>query len=88
MQLKDSKLFHQQCYIDGCWSDAGNRATIDVINPATRQKLGTVPNMGAAETRRAIEAARAAFPAWAQKTAKERAVILKRWHAKAAVRKR
>jgi succinate-semialdehyde dehydrogenase/glutarate-semialdehyde dehydrogenase len=80
MQLKDSKLFHQQCYIDGCWSDAGNRATIDVINPATRQKLGTVPNMGAAETRRAIEAARAAFPAWAQKTAKERAVILKRWH--------
>jgi succinate-semialdehyde dehydrogenase / glutarate-semialdehyde dehydrogenase len=80
MQLKDSKLFHQQCYIDGSWSDAGNRATIDVINPATRQKLGTVPNMGAAETRRAIEAARAAFPAWAQKTAKERAVILKRWH--------
>jgi len=80
MQLKDSKLFHQQCYIDGCWSDAGNRATTDVINPATRQKLGTVPNMGAAETRRAIEAARAAFPAWAQKTAKERAVILKRWH--------
>ena len=59
MQLKDSKLFHQQCYIDGSWSDAGNRATIDVINPATRQKLGTVPNMGAAETRRAIEAARA-----------------------------
>src|SRR5262245_58820919 len=80
MQLKDSKLFQQRCYIDGSWCDATNRSTIDVLNPATQQKLGTVPNMGAPETRRAIEAARAAFPAWAQKTAKERAVILKRWH--------
>ncbi|HKE45941.1 MAG TPA: NADP-dependent succinate-semialdehyde dehydrogenase [Steroidobacteraceae bacterium] len=80
MQLKDSKLFHQQGYIDGSWSDAGSRATVDVMNPATQQKLGTVPNMGATETRRAIEAAHAAFPAWAAKTAKERSVILKRWH--------
>ncbi len=80
MQLKDSKLFHQQCYIDGTWADAASRATIDVTNPATQRKLGTVPNMGGAETRRAIEAAHAAFPAWAQRTAKERAVILKRWH--------
>jgi succinate-semialdehyde dehydrogenase / glutarate-semialdehyde dehydrogenase len=80
MQLKDSRLFHQQCYIDGAWADADNRAAIDVINPATQHKLGTVPNMGTAETRRAIEAARAAFPAWASKTAKERAVILRRWH--------
>ena len=80
MQLKDSKLFHQQAYIDGRWSDATTRATVDVINPATQQKIGTVPNMGAAETRRAIQAAHAAFPAWAAKTAKERAVILKRWH--------
>ena len=80
MQLKDSKLFRQQCYIDATWTDAGSRATVDVINPATEQKLGTVPNMGAAETRRAIEAAHTAFPAWARKTAKERAVILRRWH--------
>jgi succinate-semialdehyde dehydrogenase / glutarate-semialdehyde dehydrogenase len=80
MQLKDSKLFRQQCYIDATWTDAGSRATVDVINPATQQKLGTVPNMGAAETRRAIEAAHTAFPAWARKTAKERAVILRRWH--------
>ena len=80
MQLKDSKLFRQQCYIDATWMDAGSRATVDVINPATEQKLGTVPNMGAAETRRAIEAAHTAFPAWARKTAKERAVILRRWH--------
>ena len=80
MQLKDSKLFRQQCYIDATWTDAGSRATVDVINPATEQKLGTVPNMGAAEARRAIEAAHTAFPAWARKTAKERAVILRRWH--------
>jgi len=80
MQLRDHQLFHQQCYIDGAWLDAGSRATVDVMNPATQQKLGTVPNMGAAETRRAIEAAHTAFPAWARKTAKERATILRRWH--------
>ena len=80
MQLKDSKLFRQQCYIDGTWSEAANRATIDVANPATQTRLGTVPDMGAAETRRAIEAAQAAFPAWARRTAKERALILRRWH--------
>src|SRR5882672_3200593 len=80
MQLRYHQLFHQQCYIDGAWLDAGSRATVDVMNPATQQKLGTVPNMGAAETRRAIEAAHTAFPAWARKTAKERATILRRWH--------
>ena len=80
MQLKDSKLFRQQCYIDGTWMDAASRASIDVLNPATQGKLGTVPDMGAAETRRAIEAAQAAFPGWARRTAKERALILRRWH--------
>jgi succinate-semialdehyde dehydrogenase/glutarate-semialdehyde dehydrogenase len=50
------------------------------VNPATGEKLGTVPDMGAAETRRAIEAAAAAFPAWAAKTAKDRAAILRRWY--------
>jgi succinate-semialdehyde dehydrogenase/glutarate-semialdehyde dehydrogenase len=80
MQLKDSKLLRQQCYIDGEWRDAAGGATVDVINPATQKKLGTVPRMGAAETRAAIEAAHAAMPAWARKTAKERAVILRRWH--------
>jgi succinate-semialdehyde dehydrogenase/glutarate-semialdehyde dehydrogenase len=80
MQLKDSKLLRQQCYIDGEWRDDAGGATVDVINPATQKKLGTVPRMGAAETRAAIEAAHAAMPAWARKTAKERAVILRRWH--------
>ena len=57
-----------------------NGATRDVFNPATGKKLGTVPNMGAAETRRAIEAAAEALPAWAKKTAQERALILRRWY--------
>lgn len=80
MQLKDGKLLRQQCYIDGQWRDAEGGATLDVINPATQKKLGTVPRMGTAETRSAIAAAQAAFPAWARKTAKERAAILRRWH--------
>jgi len=79
MQLKDSKLFRQQCFIDGQWVDADSGETIDVTNPATGEKLGTVPKAGAAETRRAIEAANAAWPAWRAKTAKERSIILRKW---------
>lgn len=78
MQLKDPKLLRQQCFVDGEWVGAANGKTIEVLNPATREKLGTVPACGAHETRRAIEAAHAAFPAWAAKTAKERAQILRR----------
>jgi succinate-semialdehyde dehydrogenase / glutarate-semialdehyde dehydrogenase len=80
MKLTDSNLLRMQAYIGGKWENANGGATHDVVNPATREKIGTVPDMGAAETRRAIEAARAAFPAWAAKTAKERAVILRRWY--------
>lgn len=74
-----SPLLREQCYIDGAWIDADSGATIDVTNPATGELLGTVPECGAAETRRAIEAAEAAWPAWRAKTAKERSVILRRW---------
>jgi len=79
LQLKDPTLLRQQSYIDGQWVDADSRGTIDVHNPATGVKIGTVPKMGAAETQRAIDAASAAFPAWSKKSAKERAVILRRW---------
>ena len=79
LNLKDPSLFRQQCYIDGKWVDADNGKTLAVNNPATGEILGTVPNMGAAETRRAIEAANAAMPAWRAKTARERSVILRRW---------
>ena len=78
MQLKDSTLFRQECYIDGAWVGADGGETIDVNNPATGDILGVVPKLGAAETRRAIEAASAAYPAWRAKTAKERAHILRR----------
>jgi len=78
-QLKDAKLFHQQCYVDGQWSDADGKQTIPVTNPATGAAIGNVPRMGAAETRRAIEAADKALPAWRGKLAKERAAILRRW---------
>jgi succinate-semialdehyde dehydrogenase/glutarate-semialdehyde dehydrogenase len=80
LELKDPSLLRQQSYIDGRWVDADNRATLDVKNPATREKIGTVPKMGVTEARRAIEAASAALPAWAKKTAKERATILRRWY--------
>ena len=79
MKLQDEKLFRQHCYIDGEWVDAISRATIRVTNPANGEVLGTVPKMGAEETRRAIEAADRALPAWRAKTAKERAQILRRW---------
>src|SRR5690625_6185769 len=79
--LKNPKLFRQQCYIDGAWLDAESGKTIEVTNPATGEVLGTVPNMGAAETRRAIEAANRALPACRAKTAKERSSLLRRWDA-------
>ena len=78
-QLKDMSLFRQQCYIDGQWVDADDKTTLAVNNPADGLQIGTVPKMGAAETRRAIEAANAAMPAWRAKTAKERSAILRKW---------
>jgi succinate-semialdehyde dehydrogenase/glutarate-semialdehyde dehydrogenase len=79
LTLKDPSLLRQQCYVDGAWIDADTGGKADVTNPATGEVIGTVPNLGAAETRRAIEAAAQAFPAWAARTAKERAAILRRW---------
>ena len=80
MKLKNAKLFRQQCFIDGAWCDADNKATVEVTNPADGAVIGTVPKMGAAETRRAIEAANAAWPEWRARTAKERATLLRRWY--------
>ena len=80
MQLKDPKLFREQAYIDGKWVAADRGGTVAIDNPADGKRLGTVPLMGAAETRRAIEAAERALPEWRGRTAKERASILRRWH--------
>ena len=78
LPLKDPKLFRTQCYIDGQWVD-GSR-DFPVVNPATGTVLGTVPKLGAEETRRAVEAAERAWPAWRAKTGKERAAILRKWY--------
>ncbi len=80
LTLKDPSLLRQQAYINGEWSDADAGGTLAVTNPATGEQLGTVPLMGAAETRRAIAAANAAWPAWRKKSAKERAAILRKWN--------
>ncbi len=79
MLLTDSSLLRQQCYVDGAWIDSDSGDTIEVTNPATGEVLATVPKLGAAETRRAIEAADAAWGPWRAKTAKERANILRTW---------
>jgi succinate-semialdehyde dehydrogenase / glutarate-semialdehyde dehydrogenase len=78
--LQDQDLFRQQAYIDGRWCDADRGATVKVNNPATGEILGTVPMMTANETRRAIEAAKKAFSDWRRKPAKERSILLRRWH--------
>lgn len=79
MKLNDSTLLRQQCYINGDWTDADTQETFEVINPADGKVLGTVPKLGVAETRRAIEAAQAAFPGWSALTGKERAKVLRKW---------
>ncbi len=80
MKLNDPSLFRQQAYVDGQWQDADSRETCPVTNPATGEIIGTVPKMGAAETRRAIEAANKAWPAWRAKTGKERSAALRKWN--------
>jgi succinate-semialdehyde dehydrogenase/glutarate-semialdehyde dehydrogenase len=79
MKLRDPDLLRTRAFIGGKWMDAAGGATLAVTNPATRENIGTVPDMGVTETRQAIEAASRAFPAWAALTAKERAAILRRW---------
>ena len=79
MQLKDADLFRQRAFIDGAWVSADQGDSFAVTNPATDETLGSVPRMGAAETKRAIVAAKQALPDWRARTGKERAAILRRW---------
>jgi succinate-semialdehyde dehydrogenase/glutarate-semialdehyde dehydrogenase len=78
-QLKDARLFREACYVDGQWIHAKSGGAIAVDNPASREIIGSVPQLGAAEARNAIEAASKAFPLWSKKTAKERAAVLRKW---------
>ncbi|MDO8959847.1 MAG: aldehyde dehydrogenase family protein, partial [Rhodocyclaceae bacterium] len=80
MQLRDPQLLRNQAFIAGAWTAADSGATAAVTNPATGATLASVPDMGAAETRRAIAAANAAWPAWRALTAKQRGAILRHWH--------
>ena len=77
--LKNEFLLRQSCFIRGAWTEAADGRTISVKNPASGAVIGTVPRMGSAEARRAVEAAAAALPAWRARTARDRAVILRRW---------
>src|SRR6266540_3686654 len=77
--LQDSRLFRQACYVAGAWIESAAHGVIEVDNPATGDSDGTVPRLGATETRQAIDAAARAFPAWRRKTAKERAQVMRRW---------
>ncbi len=78
--LKDTSLFRDRCYIDGAWAEADSGRRFDVDNPGDGSVVGSVPEMGAAETRRAIEAAERALPAWRALPAKERSRIVRRWY--------
>jgi succinate-semialdehyde dehydrogenase / glutarate-semialdehyde dehydrogenase len=79
ISLRDMSLFREQAFVGGRWESSANGQLKQVLNPATGQLIGTVPNLGAAETRRAIEAAEKALPDWRTRTAKERAQLLRKW---------
>lgn len=79
--LKDRDLLKQQDLVGGQWIDAASGKTVNVIDPATQAAIGTVPDMGGEDTRAAIDAANAAFPAWKKKTHAERAALLEAWYA-------
>ncbi len=77
--LKDLRLFRQACYIDGTWVEGTAGNVIDVDDPSTGEVIGSVPKMGAPQTRQAIAAAARALPAWRSRTAKERSAVIRRW---------
>lgn len=77
--MLNTDLFRQQAYINGQWLDADNQQVETILNPATGDIIGSVPFMGAVETKRAIEAANKALPEWKAKTAKERSQLLRNW---------
>ena len=77
--LDDPALLRRQCYVNGDWIDARSGDVLEVDNPATGEILGTVPALGAEETRGAIEAADAAWAGWRSRPAKERTNLMRKW---------
>ena len=80
MELKNKSLFKQECFIGGKWVKSLSEETLAVDNPASQETIGVVPKCGAEETKQAIDSANLAFKSWKSKTAKERSIILKKWH--------
>jgi len=80
MQLSNSSLFRDKCYINGTWRDANSGKTIEVTNPANGEVIASVPKMGADETNEAIAAAEQAQKSWRKMLAKDRANILRKWY--------
>ncbi|MEM9255014.1 MAG: NAD-dependent succinate-semialdehyde dehydrogenase [Pseudomonadota bacterium] len=80
LKLTDPTLLRSQLYIDGSWVDADSGATMPILDPATRDEIVAIPNAGAEETGRAIEAANRAFASWRRVVVKDRSAILKRWY--------
>ena len=78
LSISDPGLFRQQAFIGGAWVDADSGRVFEVNDPATGLVLGTVPALGAVETRRAIESAAEAWPAWRARTAQDRSAVLRR----------
>lgn len=78
--MQTLNLFRQKAYINGQWLDADSKQSETIFNPATTEVIGTVPIMGATETKMAINAANAALPSWRAKTAKERSQLLRKWY--------
>ncbi len=79
MKITDNPYFREQGYIDGIWCDAKNKDTVEVIDPATNQPIGTVPNMATEEAKAAVDAAAKALPTWRALTAHQRSTLLQRW---------
>jgi succinate-semialdehyde dehydrogenase / glutarate-semialdehyde dehydrogenase len=79
LRLREPRLLQRNAFVDGRWVDGDSGETFPVLNPATGETIADVPRMGAAETRRAIDAAQRALPGWRATTAKERARIMRRW---------
>lgn len=77
-RLKDNSLFRQQSLIDGQWIDS--EVKLDVVNPATQEIIGTIPDMGAVEAKLAIAAAQKALKSWKKKTNADRALLLENWY--------
>ena len=79
MDIINTKLLTNKCFINGKWIESFNKEKIKVNNPATLEIIGEVPNCGKKETEEAIEAASKSFNNWKLKSAKERSIILKKW---------